>query len=420
MFNVLYVSLQHAVNKRPTVIKKDDSFKSPISLVSNPDHTMRIVSEEEQLSLNNNAIIGTKPPIPERTYHKNENKSNVCPPLPMRRGELIGQLNQQSKTLHLCKAANDTSIGLQNKQDLSLDFSNKNSELDDQEVFYNTSNSIKYKSVLSPGQNTNFSCLHAGERSNSHSLPCAPICSATKTTSNSFKSMFSRAEQNESNRTHCIHKNCTNKFSCSKKVCDNLEVQLPADTMVSALSKSKLSADIAQSGDQNSNIPSVVESETEGDYVNIDFKSNSPPANPINPGYLMPKHSTQLLPPCSDTNHPSYSNIQFGKPFCPTPKPIPASSNISVIPSTKTDWPFSFPKNPRLGDDTRGQAVVRGADSPKCAVVAPMLRNIPNSLPAFRKQMSAPAAPPSLRPELPSPGRNEIRSYSQRTVVFVI
>lgn len=407
MFNVLYVSFQHAVNKRPTVIKKDDSFKSPISLVSNPDHTMRIVSEEEQLSLNNNAIIGTKPPIPERTYNKNDNKGNVCPPLPMRRGELIWQ---QSKTLHLGKAANDTSIGLQNKQDLSLDFSNKNSELDDQEVFYNTSNSIKYKSVVSPGQNTNFSCLHAGERSNCHSLPCAPICSATKTTSNSFKSMFSRAEQNESTRTHCIHKNSTNKFSSSKKICDNLEVQLPADTMVSALSKSKLSVDIAQSGDQNSKIPSVVESETEGDYVNIDFKSNSPPTNQIKPGYLMPKHSTQLLPPCSDTNHPSYSNIQFGKPFCPTPKPIPASSN--------TDYPFSFPKNPKLGEDARGQAVVRGADSPKCAVVAPMHRNIPNSLPAFRKQMSAPAAPPSLRPELPSPGRNVIRSYSKRTCTF--
>lgn len=349
---------------------------------------MRIASEKENVSLTNNAIIGMKPPLPDRTHYKNENKSNVCPLLPRR--ELAGQAKDQTKALQLCAALKDTEM--QNQQVLSLELSNRNSELEDQDVFYSTTNSAMCKNVVSPGQNTNFSCLHSAERSNSHSLPCAQICSATKS-STSYKTIFNRGDQHDGS-LHSIHKNSTNRYSGCQNACDNLEVRLPIDSKVSAFPKSKVKAESIALSDQNSNKQSLAENMSGGDYVNIDIKPNSPPMNQTKLGYTISKHNPQLLPPCPDEDSPSYSNLQFGKPFCPSPKPILATGHASP----KTEWPFPFSNYSKQGEDPR-------CPVPKTSMMAPMFRNIPNTLPAFRKQMSAPAAPPSLRPELVSPGR---------------
>ncbi|KAG8201785.1 hypothetical protein JTE90_027269 [Oedothorax gibbosus] len=381
---------QHAICSRSIAVKKDEICKSPTTSALNSNCSMKIASEKENTSLNNKAIYGMKPPLPGRTNLKTENKSNVCPPLPTRRGELAVQGKDQSKALQLCTASKDTE--LQNQQVLSLDLSNKNSELEDQDVFYNTTNSVKYKNVVSPGQNTNFSCLHSAERSNTHSFPCAQICSATKSSS-SYKTIFHKTEQNEV-KPRSQHQNSTNKFLSAKNACDKVEIRLPIDSKVSAFSKSKPNAETTALSDQNSNRPPLAENASVGEYVNVDIKSNSPPMNQTKLGYPTPKHNPQILPPCPDDDSPSYSNLQFGKPFCPSPKPILATGH----PSPKTEWPFLFPNYPEPGEVPR-------CPVPKTSIMAPMFRNIPNTLPAFRKQMSAPAAPPSLRPELVSPGR---------------
>ncbi|GBM25406.1 Insulin receptor substrate 2-B [Araneus ventricosus] len=395
-------------NKATAMIKDKDSNTKNWNAVENNNNSNLPIFEMDQMSLSNKTkIVETKPPLPERTYRKSEQKSNVCPPLPMRKpGKIMQNVQQNNNYLE------NRNADLQSK-DLPESIQIENCDFEEQDVFYNSIPcQITSDTVSSPDQNTNFSCLNSGEKSNSHSLSCAQICSATKISCNT-KMAFTKMDQKETNSNY-IEKNNTSAFLDSKNVCDNSEVLSDNDL------KNVASKTDSKTSDSSCNIlpvPTKIVENAEGDYVNIEIQKGSASAstNQLSTSYYASKHSTLLMPSCSATNDPSYSNIQFGKPICPTPKPIPASTEVmfsAFNSSLKPDRNFMFSCNP-VTEGTGGQIGLRsptgtlnpGSDSSKCSILAPKFRNIPNTLPTFRKQMSAPAAPLSLRPELPSPGR---------------
>ncbi|GIY75214.1 insulin receptor substrate 1 [Caerostris darwini] len=398
-----------AVKCKPTVmIKEKDADPITLRTFENTNSNKLLVFKEDQISPNNKArIVDTKPPLPERTYRKNEQKSNICPPLPMRKPGNINQ-NIKQNCYHL---QNSNVLGEQSKQDLPENMQTENCD-EDQDVFYNSIPCQNKPDIIaSPDQNTNFSCLCSNDESYSHSLPCTQICSANYVSSNMKQATSSENEQKEANSNY-IENNA--EFSKSKNICDNSEVQTH-DLKNAVFSQSASNSLV---NDLSYILPSTRTKSfhhSEDDYVNIEIKKSSTASNHIAASHYVSKQSPLLVPNCSDSNDPSYSNIQFGKPICPTPKPVPASIEAvfsAISSSLKADRNFMFSCSSAT-DGAVGQKVLRsptgtlnsGSDLLKCSILAPRFRNIPNTLPTFRKQMSAPAAPLSLRPELPSPGR---------------
>ncbi|GFT14715.1 insulin receptor substrate 1 [Trichonephila clavipes] len=409
--NVQNNPIENVVKKVPSVtVKEMECNTIKLNTLEKNANSNSPIFEMDHASAINNAKIDTKPPLPERTYRKSEQKSIVCPPLPMYKPERFSNCSQNRSVLD----------ELQNKQDLSQNVQVENYNLEELDVFYNsTPSQAKSDMVTSPEQNTNFSCLCSNNKSNTHSLPCASICSATKVSSNAKQTTVTKNDPRVSCSNY-IQK--TSAFSTSKDICDNLEVQLNNDLKNSTIDKSSL---ISPSNNQsnNSNYYASFSGTKTGenvinDYVNVDIKKNTASivSNQASTNYYAPKQGPSLLMSgCSDVNDPNYSNIQFGKPICPTPKPIPVDTEAvfsAFNNSLKSDRSFKLSCNTGI-ESTSGQKVLRsptstlqlGTDSSKCSILAPKFRNIPNTLPTFRKQMSAPAAPLSLRPELPSPGR---------------
>ncbi|XP_055941798.1 uncharacterized protein LOC129971845 [Argiope bruennichi] len=401
-----------AVKNKTTVMVKDkeSNCKTENAVENDNNNSSLPIFEMDQMSLSNKTkIVDTKPPLPERTYRKSELKSNVGPPLPMRKPPKFMQNVQQNNNY-----LENRNAELQNK-DLPESIQIDNCDLEEQDVFYNSIPcQIKSDAVSSPDQNTNFSCLNSGEKSNNnHSLSCAQICSATKIPCYTKQMAFTKTDQEENNCNY-IEKDNTSAFLDSKNVCDNSEVLSDSDIKNLA---SKTDPKTSDTSNSFLPVPTKTIDNAEGDYVNIEIQKSSASVavNQLSTSYYASKHSTLLMPSCSATNDPSYTNVQFGKPICPTPKPIPASSEVMFSAfnnSLKPDRNFMFSCNP-VTEGTGGHKGLRSptstlnpsSDSLKSSLLAPKFRNIPNTLPAFRKQMSAPAAPLSLRPELPSPGR---------------
>ncbi|GIX77862.1 insulin receptor substrate 1 [Caerostris extrusa] len=290
-----------AVKCKPTVmIKEKDADPITLRTFENTNSNKLLVFKEDQISPNNKArIVDTKPPLPERTYRKNEQKSE------------------------------------QSKQDLPENMQTENCD-EDQDVFYSSIPCQNKPDIIaSPDQNTNF-----------------------------------KNEQKEANSNY-IENNT--EFSKSKNICDNSEVQTH-------------------------------------DSKNAVFSQSASNSLVNDLSYILPSTRTKVFIILK-----MIINIQFGKPICPTPKPVPASIEAvfsAISSSLKADRNFMFSCSSAT-DGAVGQKVLRsptgtlnsGSDLSKCSILAPRFRNIPNTLPTFRKQMSAPAAPLSLRPELPSPGR---------------
>ncbi|GFT57798.1 insulin receptor substrate 1 [Nephila pilipes] len=403
------------VKSVPSVKVKEIDYKAINlnALEKKADSNAPIFDVNHASIINSAKTVDTKPPLPERTYRKNEQKSIVCPPLPMRKPE---KFSQNSNCLQNRSVLDE----LQNKQDLTQNVQAENYDLEEQDVFYNsTPSQAKPDMVTSPEQNTNFSCLCSNDKSNIHSLPCASICSATKISSKVKQS--TTISKNDLKVSCCNYMHKTSAFSSLKNVCDNSEVQVNNDLKNSTFDNApSISPSNSQSDNSNCHASSTRTKTGEriiNDYVNVEIKKNtaSTISNHVSTNYYAPKHGPLLMPGYSDTNDPNYSNIQFGKPICPTPKPIPVDTEAvfsAFNNSLKPDRSFKFSCNAGI-EGPSGQKVLRsptgtlqlGTDSSKCSILAPKFRNIPNTLPTFRKQMSAPAAPLSLRPELPSPGR---------------
>lgn len=266
-------------------------------------------------------------------------------------------------------------------------------------------------------QNTNFSCLVHSERSVKNLLPCASMCSAHHTPLKQGTSC-NQTEQNQ-NQSVLKHTDSANRFACLE---NNSQIQ--SNAKVYSLNQniaSNSSNSFCKSNHQNIILPGKEElpvSQSCGEYVNLEFKKSGSSNSSQSISNILANKNIHLIPsPPIDAN---YTNIHFGKPFCPTPNPMPATCDItsfncsakldkghkpideSVIPSLNNNSIFSVP------EDSKGSRVLHSV--PNCPVdlniaLPGKLRNIPSTLPAFRKQMSAPAAPPSLRAELPSPGR---------------
>lgn len=372
--------------------------------------------------LKENENLTVKLPIPEKTY-KTDNKCTTHPPIPVRRGEsrINANILQKQKSENFnCKLKtnkNELCKIIPEIQDLSQCLQiEENSVFEDQDVFpeSNIQVNLAHSNKISPSdQNTNFSCLIHTERSMNNMLPCASMCSAHQIPLKQSTMACNQAEQKQSLLKHT---DSSNKFKCLESLSllkNNSKILSTNQNSVSHSSQSlpaaKNNINLSASDDEN-----ILHSC--GDYVNLEFKTcgslNLPQSTPTN---LAMKTNYLLNNPQFDVN---YTNIQFGKPFCPTPNPIPAtcdilpfnsstkternskSSDLSVIQSVNNNSMFVVPEDPR------GSKMHHSTTSTdKCVALPCKIRNIPNTLPAFRKQMSAPAAPPSLRPELPSPGR---------------
>lgn len=374
-----------------------------------------IKDSKSQTSENEN--LSVKPPIPERTY-KNDNRSSYCPPIPTRRNafrmnaNIVEHHKSENFNCKLKHNQNQLSRRVYEDEDLSQCMQiEENSVFDDNEVFIKSNIQVNVDPVnkVSPSdQNTNFSCLIHNEKSVTNSLPCASMCSAHQ---NSFKqgTPSSQIEQNQ-NQSVLKHADSAKKFICLQN--------LPQKFNNSEISnRNQNSHTLPKSHNHNivfsgKNEDSAVHSC--GDYVNLEFKKSGSSTIFQSTSSTVAFKNIQSFPdPPVEAN---YSNIQFGKPFCPTPNPIPATCDTSFS-STKSDKTLkSSDQNvtPPLNNNSifavtenlRIAKVHHTNSSGDMRVVIPgKLRNIPNTLPAFRKQMSAPAAPPSLRPELPSPGR---------------
>lgn len=273
----------------------------------------------------------------------------------------------------------------------------ENSVFDDNEVFSKSNIKVNSENVskVSPSdQNTNFSCLIHTERRENNSLPCASMCSAHQ--------FPLKQDMSEPNQSVLKHSESAKKFSFLQN----------ASQKHNQNSLSNSSHTFPKSHHHQNTIR--VEKNEEiahscGDYVNLEFKKSGCSNVAQSSANAAAFKSVQSFPnPPEEAN---YLNIQFGKPICPTPNPIPAvcsakpeknlkcSDQNPVVSSSSSNTIFAVPEDIRLPN-------VHNTNSGDFCVPLPgKMRNIPNSLPAFRKQMSAPAAPPSLRPELPSPGR---------------
>ncbi|XP_015906864.1 insulin receptor substrate 1 [Parasteatoda tepidariorum] len=282
-----------------------DSFKNKPPLLINNISSISVPLSPHQNSCNSEATFDMKPPIPDRTYCKNEHMED----------------------------------SLQfSKKELNPIIQKKKVKLGD--VFHQDS------------------VLHAPNN----------LCSEK-----SKANTYGRRDEVEK-----VELSDVNKNPCSENICDNLRQNCKSGNFKETLS-----------------VEPVTHS---GDYVNINLEKNGKLTLSENV-----KHKSNPLTfyPCD----PNYSNIQFGKQFCPLPNPnIATSDNSFSTSSIKSSQSSKY-------EDLRAQNVLKPPLAPlysgpeTAKSMAPMLRNIPNTLPAFRKQMSAPAGPLSLQAELPSPGR---------------
>ncbi|KFM67612.1 Gag-Pol polyprotein, partial [Stegodyphus mimosarum] len=409
-----------------------DSKVEPNSLIpSIPSNEMQV----NKICSDTNLYSTKPPPIPERTYRRIEGK-NVCPPLPSRNArnvsEKVSTLCDQSRR-ELDKVVNKISI--QQKCNISesgpdINRSQQSSEsLECGEYAISNSfveNNLSHKTnKVSPDPNREFICPVHGDR-------CKSNMSINKVSNNQtseFKMTVMKALHSPAQN----HKNLASRYSSPENVCNETELQLhnksdgltvdefPANPQCSTL--------VPES--ENQNLTKISESTPHSldDYVNLEFKKPALPVTNKNFSGISSIHKStfQLLsnPPCPvDT---SYSNIQFGKPYCPTPNPVPATCEIAISSFSSSLKSEKLTKSDRsvspsytlnstsnnASDDAKEQKIQQsptcsvnyGTDCSKSSLITPKLKNIPNTLPAFRKQMSAPAASASLRPELPSPGR---------------
>ncbi|XP_035206706.1 insulin receptor substrate 1-like isoform X2 [Stegodyphus dumicola] len=407
-----------------------DSKVEPSSLIpSIPSNEMQV----NKICSDTNLYSAKPPPIPERTYCRIEAK-NVCPPLPSRNARNISEkvstlCDQSRRELDIGKFVN--TISIQQKCNISesgpdINRSQQTSDCSEYAVSSFVENNLSHKaSKVSPDQNREFICPVHGDR-------CKSNMSINKVSNNQpseFKMTIMKALHSPAQN----HKNLASRYSFPENVCNEIELQLhnKRDSLTAneLPENSQYSLSLVPES-ENQNLTKISESISHSldDYVNLEFKKPALPVTNKNFSAISSIHKSnfQLMSNPFCPVDASYSNIQFGKPYCPTPNPVPATCEIAISSFNSSLKSEKLTKSDRsvspsytlnstsnnASDDAKEQKIQQSptcsvnysTDSSKNSLITPKLKNIPNTLPAFRKQMSAPAAS-SLRPELPSPGR---------------